>query len=78
VKPVTSGNRYTYLGWYSHGSPNVELNEVIIDPIENPQIANLSTNVYMPNLRKDFKNYLETLGAKAPALALSLVESMHS
>jgi len=78
VKPVTNGSRYTYLGWYSHGSPNLEYNESVEDPVKSPETASFATNVYMPNLRDDFKKYLATLGEDAPTHALSLVESMHS
>jgi hypothetical protein len=78
VKPTTSGSRYTYLGWYSHGSPNPEYNESIEDPDKDPETSDFATNVYMPNLRSDFKKHLERLGDKAPIHALSLIESMHS
>jgi len=78
VRPVTSGNRYSYLGWYSHGSPNPAYNEAVEDPIEKPEMASIATNIYLPNLRNDFKKHLESLGPEAPAHALSLVESMHS
>ncbi len=78
VKPVTCGNRYSYLGWYSHGSPNPAYNEAVEDPATKPDMASIATNIYMPNLRDDFKKHLESLGVDAPTHALSLVESMHS
>jgi len=78
VRPVTSGNRYSYLGWYAHGSPNGEYNESVEDPAKNPETAKYATNVYLPNLREDFKQLLESMGTNAPQHALSLVESMHS
>jgi hypothetical protein len=59
VKHIEGGSRYTYLGWYSHGSPNSEYNEHIVDPIKHPEMAEYATNVYMPTLRQDFKSYLE-------------------
>lgn len=59
VTPVTAGTRYSYLGWYSHGSPNPNLNETIVDPLTDAEEAQRATNVYMPTLRADFRAYLE-------------------
>ena len=73
VKRVTRGERYSYLGWYSHGSPNPKFNEGIIDPIEEPETAKVATNVYMPTLRDDFRLYLESIGADKNSYAYSLV-----
>lgn len=47
VLPVISGWRYSYLGWYCHGTPNPAVNENVVDPILNPREAKISTNVYM-------------------------------
>lgn len=62
VKKVRNGNRYTYLGWYSQGTPNANVREHVADPIKESQIAKNATNVYMPTLALDFKNYLEKRG----------------
>lgn len=58
VREVTKGNRYTYLGWYSQGTPNSNVREYVADPIKDKEIAQHATNVYMPTLAADFKNYL--------------------
>lgn len=58
VLPVTKGVRYSYLGWYSQGTPNPNVHEYVADPIEQPDLAKKSTNVYMPTIRQDFQNYL--------------------
>lgn len=58
VMPVTYGVRYSYLGWYSHGTPNSEVNEEVVDPLRRPDAARVSTNVYMPDLRQKFVEYL--------------------
>jgi predicted 2-oxoglutarate/Fe(II)-dependent dioxygenase YbiX len=77
VKKVTGGTRYSYLGWYSHGSPNPSLNETIVDPITDAEEAQRSTNVYMPNLRKDFRDYL-TAHVKDPEhLGFTLTSRMN-
>jgi hypothetical protein len=49
VKTVTGGHRYTYLGWYAHGTPNQTVGEYVVEPTTNPS----ATNVYMPSLRED-------------------------
>jgi hypothetical protein len=54
VLPVTSGVRYSYLGWYAHGTPNPVTNEHVVDPVADPALAASATNVYMPSLRNDF------------------------
>ena len=77
VKPVTGGTRYSYLGWYSHGSPNPDLNETIVDPITDAEEAQRSTNVYMPNLRKDFRNYLNENVKDSEHLGFTLTERMN-
>lgn len=74
VKQVTRGERYSYLGWYSHGSPNQEFNEAIIDPTKDPELAKIGTNLYMPNLRSDFRTYLEEHGFDRNSHAYSLVK----
>lgn len=58
VLPVTKGVRYSYLGWYSQGTPNPNVHEYVADPMEQPDLAKKSTNVYMPTIRQDFQNYL--------------------
>ena len=73
VTAVTRGSRYSYLGWYSHGSPNTQYNEAIVDPIEEPELAQVATNVYMPTLRGDFRKYLEANAHDCSPLAYSLV-----
>jgi len=77
VKPVTGGTRYSYLGWYSHGSPNPDLNETIVDPTTDPEEAQRSTNVYMPNLRRDFRNYLTANVKDTEHLGFTLTERMN-
>lgn len=47
VQPVTAGWRYSYLGWYCQGTPNHEVREHVVDPLENPEEAKISTNIYM-------------------------------
>jgi hypothetical protein len=77
VTPITKGSRYSYLGWYSHGSPNPETNEHIVDPNKEPDMAKTATNVYLPNLRNDFKAYIESLGIDKHQFAYQLAKSMH-
>ena len=77
ITPLESGVRYSYLGWYSHGSPNKELNESIIDPLKEPDLAKSATNVYLPNLRQDFKQHLEMLGVENHRYAYQLASTMH-
>ena len=78
IKPITSGSRYSYLGWYAHGSPNMAYNEFVADPITEPELYRISTNVYMPNLREDFKKYITEINLSDDSPAWHLVESMHS
>ena len=49
VQTVTGGVRYSYLGWYCQGTPNSAVRENVIDPIDQPEAARISTNVYMPH-----------------------------
>lgn len=58
VLPVKGGTRFSYLGWYSHGTPNPNVRENVVDPIKDPELACRATNVYMPTLREDYQNYL--------------------
>jgi len=53
VLPITGGHRYSYLGWYAHGTPNKEVGEFVVDPISDPVLAQKATNLYMPSLRED-------------------------
>lgn len=62
VKPVGTGTRISYLGWYSQGTPNPAVNEDVCDPLKDPQIAEISTNLYMPTLREDYRNFLKSKG----------------
>ena len=62
VKPVGTGTRISYLGWYSQGTPNPAVNEDVCDPLKDPQIADISTNLYMPTLREDYRNFLKSKG----------------
>lgn len=62
IMPVTSGFRYSYLGWYSQGTPNELVHENVVDPNVDQELANRATNVYMPNLKQDFMNYLNEQG----------------
>lgn len=77
VTPVTAGSRYSYLGWYAHGSPNPAVNEHIVDPLKDPELAKTATNVYMPKLRENFAEYLKTVDPAGSSHATSLVRSMH-
>jgi hypothetical protein len=77
VKPVTGGTRYSYLGWYSHGSPNPELNETIVDPNTDPEEAQRATNIYMPSLRDDFRNYLKQHVPNESHLGFTLTSRMN-
>jgi hypothetical protein len=78
VTPIVNGSRYTYLGWYAHGSPNSEVNEHIVDPLTQPELAITSTNVYMPTLTDDFYNYMVEIKADPQFHGWSLVESINS
>jgi hypothetical protein len=64
VKTVTEGFRYSYLGWYSQGTPNPAVHEYVADPLKEPELSRKSTNVYMPTLREDLKNHLLESGYK--------------
>lgn len=77
ITPVTRGTRYSYLGWYSHGSPNEALNESIVDPQIDPELASRATNVYLPNLRSDFKAHLDKIGIDKTSYVYQLVSTMH-
>lgn len=48
VQEVISGTRYSYLGWYCQGTPNPNVLENVVDPIEQPEAARKSSNIYMP------------------------------
>jgi hypothetical protein len=56
VLPVESGVRYSYLGWYGHGSANEKLREKIYNPLESTDIATRMANLYLPFLREDLAN----------------------
>jgi hypothetical protein len=73
VRPVTGGNRFSYLGWYAHGTPNREVNEEVVDPLLDPQRASVSSNVYMPTLREDFLKHLRANGEHENSSVMRLV-----
>jgi hypothetical protein len=58
VEPTVSGVRLSYLGWYSQGTPNSKVGEDVIDPLLNPDIASICTNLYMPSLRDAYRAFL--------------------
>ena len=62
VTLVESGDRFTYLGWYAHGTPNPSVNEEVEDPEVSPENAAISSNVYIPYLREKFLEYLDSVG----------------
>jgi hypothetical protein len=77
VKPVTSGERYSYLGWYSQGTPNPAVHEYVADPIKEPELATKATNVYIPTLREDFRSYLLESGYSEDSPQLYITKSNH-
>jgi hypothetical protein len=78
VTPVESGNRYTYLGWYAHGTPNPAVNEEVEDPLVNPEKAAISSNVYIPYLREKFLEYLDSVGEDKSSNTYRLVMGEHA
>lgn len=58
VLPVKEGKRYSYLGWYSQGTPNQNVKEYVADPIKEKELAEKATNVYLTSLREDFREHL--------------------
>jgi hypothetical protein len=58
VKVVEDGMRFSYLGWYSQGTPNIEVKESVTDPLTDPELSQFSTNVYMPTLAEDYRKHL--------------------
>lgn len=62
VRPVEGGHRISYLGWYCQGTPNPSVLEDVCDPLQNPELAKVSTNVYLPTLREDYRSYLRSVG----------------
>ena len=62
VRPVGKGRRMSYLGWYSQGTPNPAVREDVVDPLQNPEGAEVSTNVWMPTLREDYRAFLDERG----------------
>jgi hypothetical protein len=73
VTPVESGDRFTYLGWYAHGTPNPSVNEEVEDPEVNPEKAAISSNVYIPYLREKFLEYLDSVGEDKSSKTYRLV-----
>jgi hypothetical protein len=78
VTPVKSGNRFTYLGWYAHGTPNPAVNEEVEDPITHPEKAVISSNVYIPYLRERFLEYLDSVGEDKSSNTYRLVMGEHA
>lgn len=76
VLPVKSGKRYSYLGWYSQGTPNQNVKEYVADPIKEKGIASKATNVYLTSLREDFREYLIANGHSQESYALRLTEGI--
>lgn len=76
VLPVTEGRRYSYLGWYSQGTPNEKVKEYVSDPISDFELSSKSTNVYLPNLRKDFREYLIRNGHAESSYAVRLTDGI--
>jgi hypothetical protein len=74
VLPVTAGVRYSYLGWYAHGTPNSATNEHVVDPIKDPEVAEKATNIYMPNLRNDFVRAVKASNAEVSIPGFSFKE----
>lgn len=62
INPTENGVRLSYLGWYSQGTPNVLVGEDVVDPLKNPEVAKISTNVYLPTIREDYRNLLKRRG----------------
>lgn len=77
VTPVNSGERFTYLGWYAHGTPNPAVNEEVEDPVENPEKAAVSSNVYIPYLREKFLEYLDSVGEYKSSRTYRLARGEH-
>lgn len=78
VTPVESGDRFTYLGWYAHGTPNPAVNEEVEDPGINPEKAAISSNVYIPYLRERFLAYLDSVGEDKSSKTYRLVMGEHA
>jgi hypothetical protein len=78
IKPIEQGSRYSYLGWYCHGTPNTATNESVCDPLVQPELETISTNVYMPTLRQDLKDYLIKTNVDRGSHIFQLVENTNS
>jgi len=75
VLPVNSGKRYSYLGWYSQGTPNEKVHEYVVDPIKDFELSKKATNVYMPSLKSDFQFYLKEKGYSDGSPEYSITKS---
>lgn len=77
IKKVLGGKRYSYLGWYSQGTPNPAVHESVTDPLKNPDAAIHDTNVYMPDLAKDFREYLILKGYDEHSTQFAITRSSY-
>jgi Rps23 Pro-64 3,4-dihydroxylase Tpa1-like proline 4-hydroxylase len=75
VMPVNRGRRFSYLGWYCQGTPNPEVKEYVHHPSEIRR-ENNCTNVYMPNFRSDYLEFLRSRGHDKTSEALRVVERL--
>lgn len=71
VTEVLSGSRYSYLGWYSHGTPNPSVGEMVVDPIDPG--AKSHTNVYVPHIKQKLVERIIQDGTHNHAFLASLV-----
>jgi hypothetical protein len=40
----------------------LDVREAVVDPIEEPELAQMSTNIYMPTYIQDYKDHLKSRG----------------
>ena len=77
VKRVNYGSRFSYLGWYSHGTPNKEVGESVVDPLKEVDQSRFATNIYMPTLVEDYRNHLLARGFSESSDQYYLTKSHH-
>lgn len=75
VKMVHEGFRYSYLGWYSQGTPNPAVHEYVADPIKDYEVSKKATNVYMPTLREDLRRHFVECGYEEDSPQLYITKS---